>query len=217
MMRQIDLLPSTYAEKRQERRILSLIVGAGLVLLLLLVAYWFMLGGQVAGAQSDLAAAQQRNAQLQTQIAELQRFADLEAEVQAKELALKSVMNGDVAWPSVLTEVAMVVPGEVWLTDLTASAGVTEGATPVGTETAPVRVSQDQPAGRIQFKGGSLTMPGVSKWLIRLAGTKGFSAVWLNGAKETEGAEGQASFIEFDSTIELDAKTLSRRFLEEEG
>jgi Tfp pilus assembly protein PilN len=217
MMRQIDLLPSSYAEKRRERRTLSMIVGAGLALLLVLVAYWFMLGGQVSEAESDLAAAQQRNAQLQTQIAELQRFADLEAEVQAKELALKSVMNGDVAWPSVLTEIAMVVPGEVWLTDLNASAGVTEGATPVGTETAAVRVAQDQPTGRVQFTGGSLTMPGVSEWLIRLAGTKGFSAAWLNSAKETEGSGEEPTFIEFDSTIELNQKTLSNRFLGEEG
>jgi Tfp pilus assembly protein PilN len=213
MMRQIDLLPAVYAENRRERRTLAMIVGAGLVVLLLLVAYWFMLGGQVSDAESNLAAAQQRNSQLQTQIAELQRFADLEAEVQAKETALKSVMSGDVAWPSVLTEVAMVIPGEVWLTDLTASAGLTEGATPVGTETAAVRVASDQPTGRVQFQGGSLTMPGVSKWLIRLAGTKGFSAAWLNSARESEGTDTAAAFIEFDSTIELNQKTLSMRFL----
>jgi Tfp pilus assembly protein PilN len=213
MMRQIDLLPATYAEHRRERRTLAMIIGAGLVLLLLLVAYWFMLGGQVADAESDLAAAQQRNSQLQTQITELQRFADLEAEVQAKETALKSVMNGDIAWPSVLTEIAMVIPGEVWLTELTASAGLTEGATPVGTETAAVRVAGDQSMGRIQFQGSSLTMPGVSKWLIRLAGTRGFSAVWLNSAKETQGSETESVVIEFDSTIELNEKTLSKRFL----
>jgi Tfp pilus assembly protein PilN len=212
-MRQIDLLPSIYAEKRRERSILSAIVGAGLVVLLLLVAYWFMLGGQVSDAESDLAAAQQRNARLQAQIAELQRFADLEAEVQAKELALKNVMSGDVAWPSVLTEIAMVTPGEVWLTDLTASAGLTEGATPVGTETAAVRIVDEQPAGRVQFTGASLTMPGVSKWLIRLAGAKGFSAAWLNSARETEATGTEQAFVEFDSTIELNQKALSRRFL----
>jgi Tfp pilus assembly protein PilN len=214
MMRQIDLLPATYAEHRRERRTLAMIIGAGLVLLLLLVAYWFMLGGQVADAESDLAAAQQRNSQLQTQITELQHFADLEAEVQAKETALKSVMNGDIAWPSVLTEIAMVIPGEVWLTELTASAGLTEGAAPVGTETAAVRVAGDRSMGRIQFQGSSLTMPGVSKWLIRLAGTRGFSAVWLNSANETQGSETESVVIEFDSTIELNEKTLSKRFLD---
>jgi Tfp pilus assembly protein PilN len=213
MMRQMDLLPATIAEKNRERRTMALVIMAGLGLLLALVAWWFMLGGQVSSANSDLQAVQQRNAELQAQINELQRFADLEAEVQAKETALKSVMAGDIAWPSVLTEVAMVIPGEVWLTDFIASAGLTEGATPVGTETATVRVSKVAPAGRIQFQGGSLTMPGVSKWMIRLAGVKGFGAVWLNSAKETEGQEGATPFFEFDSTIELNAKALSKRFL----
>ena len=213
MMRQIDLLPTVYAEGQRERRTLAMIVGAGLTILLLLIGYWFVLGGRVADAESDLAAAQQRNSQLQAQIAELQRFADLEAEVQAKEAALKSVMTGDVAWPSVLTEIAMVIPGEVWLTELTASAGLTEGAAPVGTETAAVRVAGGQSTGRIQFQGASLTMPGISKWLIRLEGTRGFSAVWLNSAKETEGSETESVFFQFDSTIELNQKTLSNRFL----
>jgi Tfp pilus assembly protein PilN len=214
MMRQIDLLPASYAEKRRERRTLGLVVGGGLALLLALVAWWLMLGGQVSEAESQLADAQAGNAKLGAQIAELQRFAELEAEVQIKELALQSVMTGDVAWPSVLTEVAIVIPGEVWLTEFTASAGLTEGATPVGTETAPVRVSGAVPTGRIQFQGGSLSMPGVSKWLIRLADTNGFSAVWLNSAAEAEGTETTSSFIEFDSTIELNDKSLSGRFLD---
>jgi Tfp pilus assembly protein PilN len=214
MMRQIDLLPASYAEKRRERRALGVVIGGGLAVLLALVAWWLMLGGQVSEAESQLADAQARNAQLGAQIAELQRFAELEAEVQIKELALQSVMTGDVAWPSVLTEVAMVIPGEVWLTNFTASAGLTEGATPVGTETAPVRVTRAVPAGRIQFQGASLSMSGVSKWLIQLADTKRFSAVWLNSAAEAESTETTSSFIEFDSTIELNEKSLSGRFLE---
>jgi Tfp pilus assembly protein PilN len=214
MMRQIDLLPASYAEKRRERRTLGLVIGGGLAILLALVAWWLMLGGQVSDAESQLAVAQQRNAQLQGQIANLQRFAELEAEVQIKELALQSVMTGDVAWPSVLTEVGMVIPGEVWLTNFVGSAGLTEGATPVGTETAPVRVTGAAPTGRVQFQGRSLSMPGVSKWLIGLADTRGFSAVWLNSATEAASTETASSFIEFDSTIELNKKSLSGRFLE---
>jgi len=214
MMRQIDLLPAVYAEKRRERRTIGIVVGAGLALLLGLVAWWLWLGGQISDAESELADIQAHNAELEARITELQRFADLEAEVQAKETALQSVMAGDVAWPSVLTEVAMVIPGEVWLTDFVGSAGLTEGATPVGTETAPVRISRAAPTGRIQFQGGSLSMPGVSKWLIQLRETNGFSAVWLNSAAEVESAETTAPFIEFDSTIELNEKALSGRFLE---
>jgi Tfp pilus assembly protein PilN len=213
MMRQIDLLPASFAEKARERRNLTLVVTGGLALLLALVAWWFMLGGQVSNAESELADVEAQNTQLQTQIAELQRFADLEAEVQAKEGALQTVMAGDVAWPSILTEIAMVVPGEVWFTGISASAGTTEGAQPVGTETAAVLVNDQTPVGRIQFTGASLDMPGVAKWLIRLRDTKGFSGVWLNSATETEGEEGTQDYFDFDSTIELNKKMLSQRYV----
>ena len=212
MMRQIDLLPASFAEKARERRTLTFVIAGGLALLLGLVAWWFMLGGQIGGAESELSEVQAQNDQLRTQIAELQRFADLEAEVQAKETALGTVMAGDVAWPSILTEVAMVVPGEIWFTDMTASAGATEGASPVGTETATVLVNKQSPIGRIQFNGASLTMPGIAKWLIRLDGTKGFTAEWLNTAAETAEGEGEI-YYEFDSTIELNKKMLSKRYV----
>jgi Tfp pilus assembly protein PilN len=196
MMRQIDLLPESYAEKRRERRNFVGVFGAGLVLLLGLGLWWFMLGNQVSDTEAELESVQAQNNELSDQIAQLQRFADLEAEVQAKEEALNTVMTGDIAWPSLLTEVAMVIPGEVWLVNLTSSAGATEGAA------------------RISFSGKSLSMPGISKWLIRLEGSKTFSAAWLESATEVEGADGVPPIIEFTSTLELNQKALSGRFLE---
>jgi hypothetical protein len=111
--------------------------------------------------------------------------------------------------------VAMVVPGEVWLRNVQASAGTTEGATPVGTESAAVDVAQEQPFGRITFEGTSLSMPGVGKWMIRLGGVKDFQAVWLNSATESAGEAGAPSTVDFSSTLELNDKSASLRFQEE--
>jgi Tfp pilus assembly protein PilN len=219
-MKRIDLLPQRYAEQRRQRRNLGLVVVAGLVALLLLIGWWFMIGLQIGSAQDELAEVEAANARLEAQIAELQRFAALEAEVQAKRQALNTIMAGDVDWPAVLTEIAMVVPGEVWLTNLTASAGQTEGATQVGTETAEVRVSNRQPFGRIQFAGNSLSMPGVAKWMTRLESVKEFFAVYLNNASKAEaapaGEEGSGGaavdVVTFDTTLELSNKAASGRF-----
>jgi Tfp pilus assembly protein PilN len=210
-MKRIDLLPQRYAEQRRQRRNLGLVVVAGLVALLLLVGWWFLLGRQIGNAEDELADVQATNAQLESQIAELQRFAELEAEVQAKRQALNTIMAGDVDWPAVLTELAMVVPGEVWLTTLTASAGQTEGATQVGTETAEIRVSNRQPFGRIQFTGSSLSMPGVAKWMTRLESVKEFFAVYLNNATRAE-AEATVEIVTFDTTLELTNRAASGRF-----
>jgi Tfp pilus assembly protein PilN len=212
-MKRIDLLPQRYAEQRRQRRNLGLVVVAGLVALLLLVGWWFLLGQQIGNAEDELAEVQATNAQLEAQIAELQRFAELEAEVQAKRQALRTVFAGDVDWPAILTEVAMVVPGEVWLTNLTASAGQTEGAAPVGTETAEVRISKGQPFGRIQFQGQSLSMPGIARWMLRLESVREFAAVYLNSAVKAEGGEDTAvEIVTFDNTLELSDRAASGRF-----
>lgn len=212
MMRRIDLLPSSYQERRRERRNLGIVVIAAMLVLLLIIGWWFLLGTEVNSEKDKLADARRTNQNLNAQIAELSRFAALQAEVTEKRQALVTVMTGDVDWPAVMTEVAMVIPGEVWLTSMSASAGATEGASPVGTETAPVRVSDQVPFGRISFQGKSLSMPGVAKWLVSLRNVKEFAAIWLNTA--TASVTDTTTTFDFDSTLELSDEAASRRFLD---
>jgi Tfp pilus assembly protein PilN len=207
MMRRIDLLPDIYARRQRERRVIAGIALGGMVLLLLLLGYWLVLGARLSNAKEDLAASRARNAELQSQIDDLQKYSEMDAEVTAKRAALEAVLAGDVAWPSVLNDVANVLPGEVWLRVMTASAGTTEGATPVGTETAPVRVTDDVAFGRMQFQGSALSQPGVAKWLLSLDTVKEFEVVYLNDATKTEATEaGGQEVVDFDSTLELNAK-----------
>lgn len=216
MMRRIDLLPTRYVERRRERRNTGIVVVSALLVLLLLLGWWFLLGSQIATEEDNLATAQAVNAQLNEEIASLQRFADLEIELQTKRQALASVFAGDIRWPALLTEIAMVIPGEVWLTSWQSSAGATEGAGTVGTETAAVRISNQSPTGRIQFSGQSISMPGVARWLIRLGTVRAFSAIWLNSASAAEATEGVPGLVTFDSTLELGEDALSRRYVEGE-
>ena len=211
MMRRIDLLPSVYQERRREKRNVTTVLVAGLLALLLLLGWWFFLGMQINDAEDELEVVRSTNSQLEAEIAELQRFADLAAEVESKRTALQTVFAGDVDWPALLTEVAMVVPGEVWLTNLTASAGQTEGAAPVGTETAAVRIDNKEPFGRITFSGNSLSMPGVARWMIRLESVREFFAVYLDDATVND-AEVGVDVVEFGSTLELSERAISGRF-----
>jgi Tfp pilus assembly protein PilN len=212
MMRQIDLLPARYAEARRQRRNLSLILLAGGFALLLLAGWWLLLGFRIDDARGRLADARARNQVLREEIAELQRFADLALEVETKRQALQTVFAGDVDWPAIMTEIGMVVPGEVWLESLTASAGATEGATPVGTETAAIRIDSRQPFGRVSFQGRSLSMPGVARWMLRLESVREFFAVYLNSATTAEEATGGIDVVSFDNSLELSNRAASERF-----
>jgi Tfp pilus assembly protein PilN len=213
MMRRIDLLPSTYQERRRQRRNIGFVAVAAMLVLLLVIGWWLLLGAQVNSERDKLAEAQRTNEALDAEIQALEEFARLETEVSTKRQALVTVMTGDVDWPAVMTEVAMVIPGEVWLTTMSGSAGTTEGAAPVGTESAPIRVSDEAPFGRISFQGKSLTMPGVAKWLVSLRNVKEFAAIWLNTATVAE-VTGQVEIVDFDSTLELSDEAASRRYLD---
>jgi Tfp pilus assembly protein PilN len=216
MMRRVDILPESYARRRQEQRQVGFVIIAGLLVVLLLFGWWFYLGTQISDAESRLSDIQADNARIQAEIDKLQRFADLDAAITSKTLALDTVMAGDVNWPAVLTEIALVIPGEVWLTDLTGSAGAVEGSAPAGTETAPIRPTTNQPFGRIVFTGRSLNMPGVAKWMIRLQTVKKFATAWLNDAVELdEEFAGGVRPIEFENTIELSDKAASQGRFEE--
>ena len=211
VMRGADLLPQTYGIRRRQNRTVSLVALAGIALLALVVLWWISLGSKVGSEEDRLSEARATTAGLQAQSDDLQRFARLEAEVLAKTGALQTVMAGDIYWPSVLTQVSALIPEEVWITTLTASAGLTEGATPVGTEGAAVRIAEEAPTGRIQFTGQALTMEAVADWIYRMGSSKPFNAVWLNSATGAAGA-GQVETFQFDSTLEMGTDALSQRY-----
>lgn len=213
MMTRIDLLPAAYAQRRRERRHVTYILVAGALIVLLLIGWYFLLRSDIADARDELAAINAQNAALQADIDELQRFAALDAEVKAKRTALQTVFAGDIDWPAIMTEIAMVVPGEVWLDSLTASAGDTEGSTPVASEANPIRLTRQSPVGRLSFGGNSAScMPGVAKWLIRLAAVDEFDAAWLADANEADSRPGCEPPVTYNSTLELNQKALSHRF-----
>ena len=213
MMRRIDLLPVAYVQRRRERRNVSLVLIIGALVVLVLIGWYFMLRGDIADARDELATINAQNAALQADIDDLARFAALDAEVKAKRTALQTVFAGDIDWPAIMTEIAMVVPGEVWLDTLTASAGTTEGATPVASETNPIRLTRAAAVGRITFGGNSAScMPGVAKWLIRLAAVDEFDAAWLGNAAETDSRPGCEPPVTYSSTLELNQKAFSHRF-----
>ena len=213
MIQRIDLLPPSYAARRRDRRNRSYVILAGLGVFVLLLGWFFLLKMQVSDARSELATVVQENDRLQAEIDALERFALLDAEVKAKKTALQTVFAGDIDWPAIMTEIAMVVPGEVWLDSISASAGATEGAAPVASETNAIRLSRQLPVGRIKFTGNSAScMPGVAKWLIRLATVDEFEAAWIGSASEADSRPGCEPPVLYDSTLELNKKALSHRF-----
>src|SRR6266545_4225841 len=130
----VNLLPSWVAERRLVRR-QRLTVAAGFgVALCLLALLW--LADSARAQRAERAAAGQRAiaTQLGTQRAGLQPWADLQAEVVSAEQLRATVYAREVRFSRVLQDVAMVMPDNAWLTQLSASLSETQQSQGSGTQ-----------------------------------------------------------------------------------
>jgi Tfp pilus assembly protein PilN len=200
--RRINLLPPERAERRRARQISGSIVAAGLVLIgvlaLIFVAEIFRLNGQ----KNTLKTQQETNAALQSQVATLSQFQQLETQLQQKTTLLKNVTQDEVRWSVVLADVSLVIPTDTWLTNLTASEAVSSG-----TQAAP-GTAASQVLGTIQLTGVTFSHLDVAKWLTRLAGVDAFTNTYLSiSSKAVIGATG---VVNFNSSVELSDQAFRR-------
>ena len=105
-MSQVNLLPPELRERQAIRRNTSFVVALGLAALALIGLFYFFQLQRQSQAESDLADQQDRNAQLQSQIDALSQFADLQAELAAKEQLVATIFVNEVSWSSALLDVS---------------------------------------------------------------------------------------------------------------
>jgi type IV pilus assembly protein PilN len=179
---QVNLLPSELRERQAIRRTTSLVVAAGLAVLALIGIFYVFQVQQLSQAQSDLEAQQSRNAQLGTQIASLQEFADLQAELASKEALVGEIFVNEVSWSSALLDVSRVIPDASYLTNLTGQITPTvvgEVATePTGGTPETTLI------GNMTFAGVANQTETIATWITRLEEVQGWVNAWVNSAQE---------------------------------
>jgi len=179
---QVNLLPSELRERQAIRRTTSLVVAAGLAVLALIGIFYFFQVQRLSQAQSDLEAQQSQNAQLQTQIASLQEFADLQAELASKEALVGEIFVNEVSWSSALLDVSRVIPDTSYLTNLTGQITPTV----VGeVATAPTGGTPETTLiGNMTFAGVANQTETIATWITRLEEVQGWVNAWVNSAQE---------------------------------
>ena len=179
---QVNLLPAELRERQAIRRTTSLVAAAGLAVLALIGIFYFFQVQRLSQVQSDLAAQQSRNAGLEEEIASLQEFADLQAELASKEALLGEIFVNEVSWSSALLDVSRVIPDASYLTNLTGQVTPTvvgevatepTGGTP---ETSLI--------GNMTFAGVANQTETMATWITRLEEVKGWVNAWVNSAQE---------------------------------
>lgn len=200
MMRQINLLPSDIAERRRARQITLMLGAAGLALVAVLVLVFIIQAARLSGERGNLAEQERTNDRLQRQVTQLQGFAQLQTTLRTKEQLLGQLTANEVRWSLLLNNISLVIPSDVWLTNLSGSVQAVTGPTPTPTPTGPV--------GTIQVAGSTFTHLDVARWLSRLSGVDEFLFPYLSLSSKT--ASETTSLVDFNSSVQLSQEALRR-------
>jgi len=197
-MTQVNLLPPELRAREVTRRRTSVVVIVGVIVLGLVGLFHFFQVMNLSRARDDLAAQEGVNRQLQAQVNDLQRFQELQDQLEAKQGLVDSVFVDEVSWSAVLVDISQVIPSEAYLTNLTGS--ISLAAAPA-TGGAPL-------IGSIAFTGVVRETDPLASWLTRLEQVDGWVNAWMTSA--TEDAPFSRIYT-FSSGIDLSLDAATRR------
>jgi Tfp pilus assembly protein PilN len=206
----INLLPPEIRERQRARRRTAAVALVGIIVLAALGAFYVLQVMRLADVQEDLEAQQQRNNELRQEIAQLQRFAELQQELQDTRDLLNTLLADRILWSGVLRDVSLVIPSEMWLSGLTGTAtGAEAGTTTTTTTTAAPTVPGGGLVGQITFNGFAFEHRDVALWLSRLEDVRGFVNPWLSNSQKT--LIGLTEVVQFTNSVDLSEQALARQ------
>jgi Tfp pilus assembly protein PilN len=193
---EVNLLPPELRRRHRTRQLTMQVIAAAVVVVGLLVVLFLFESSRLASTNREIDAQKAQNAALQSQINDLQRFADLKDELTQRQALVTSLQEGTVAWSGVLHDLSMVIPGDVYLTSMSGSIQVSG----TGTQESPTGL-----IGAIQFQGVATDHPAVALWLDRLVKVTGWSNSWVSSETKTEDTSTGTSMVNFSASVDLSA------------
>lgn len=157
-MRAVNLLPRDEAKRSFEakRGVVFGGVGGAALATAVLASMVMSAGGAADSKQAELDALRAQIAAIPTApVIDTSREDALAAEKGARVGALSAALSGRVAWDRVLRQVSLVLPEDVWLTNLSAAAPAASQAAATGTG--------------FTLTGATYSQNGVARFLSRLA------------------------------------------------
>jgi Tfp pilus assembly protein PilN len=171
-MSQVNLLPPEILKSQQYKRLTFVMVIVGAVFVALVFAFYLLQVKHLADVHNDIEAQQQTNAQFQSQIADLQKYATLQTEAQQKATLLSAAYAGEMSMSGLLMDLSSVTPSESYLSSLSITSGQSSGSS---TDTSGGALF----IGNIQLSGQAIGFPTLSTWLVGLEQVDGWVNPWM--------------------------------------
>jgi Tfp pilus assembly protein PilN len=192
-VRRITLLPQEVVASQAQRRQLALAMGLLAGFGVLLMALVLLRNGSVSDARSRADQEEARTATLQQETAGLQDVSDLAARIGERRATAEGVLEGDVAWTSLVQEVAGAMPNDVWLTSVTANRDTATGGAPTVT---------------FNVTGFDQSAPG--RWLQRMEEVPSLQDAWVTSSTSAQSDAGNG-LVTFTSDATLTERAFSDR------
>lgn len=202
-MSRVNLLPSEIKKGQETRRRFMLFLLAGVAIVLLVLAFWFLQSMRLSDVQGQIDAQNQDNAAIQTEITSLQQYEQLQTEAQQQESLLSSAYAGEVSFSGMLLDISKVIPSDTYLTNF---AGQLQS--PSGTSTTPTTTTTTTFVGNMTFSGETLHFSSLSTWLNRMDSVRGWANPWTSNVTADAAVAGA---YEFDTTADLTQDALTQR------
>ena len=196
-MTQVNLLPTDVRQRLKTRQLTVLVFMVSAIVVAGLLAVFVLQSHKLASANSDLAAAQSQNQQLQAKVNSLTRFQQLADERDAQKSTVQKAKAGTVEFSGVMHDLSMVIPSNVYLSNMSANLQLGDGASVAPNEGGVI--------GNIQFGGSASDHLAVATWLTRLAQVTGWDNSWIT-ASTKRGSNGNGTktdWVDFTGSVDL--------------
>jgi type IV pilus assembly protein PilN len=203
-MPKVDLLPPEIAAEATFRK-LRLGLGLGVAAAVGVVGLlWYSAHTSVAGAQSELTAAQASQARLQVEVTKYADVPKAYASVQAAQAQLSAAMGHEVRFSFILNDLSMTIPNKVWLHTATITQDVDATSPPVGSwgNTGIATLTVD---------GFAYNYPDVAAWLQMLGKGKYYTDPYFSDAHQGDPIAGKPNVL-FSSSVIITDKAYSGRY-----
>ena len=208
-MSRVNLLPSEIKKGQETRRRFVLFVMAGIALILLVIAFWFLQSMRLSDVQSDIDAQEQTNASLQQEINGLQKYEQLQTEAQQEQQLLDTAYANEVSFSGMLLDVSKVIPSDTYLTNFASTlAAPAAAAGSTSSSTSSTSTTTTTFVGTMSFSGETLHFASLSTWLNRLGDVQGWANPWTSNVTADSAVAGA---YQFDTSVDLTQDALTQR------
>ena len=210
-MIRINLLPPEILEKRKAESRRLYLVAIGLSVLALLGLVWAFMAVQTQIKSAEVASVQQQAFSLGTQAAQFKVFEDRTNELQRRDAVATKALGGRIDWSRLMSDVALVLPSQLWLDNFTGTQAVGQGATPSGQAPNPAAGATATGKATLNLGGWSLYSSNpqdggfkpLAKLLVRLDGLSQLDNVWLQSGEFREQGYKQQDAISWTTVSDV--------------